>query len=134
MKEKYIKIKNLSVSESLANFINKELLPGTKVYKEKFWKGFDKCIHELAPKNRKLLQKRERLQKAIDALHIDKKDDQFSLKKYTKFLKKIRYIKKPGPNFKIKTKNIDMEISSICGPQLVCPVSNARFLLNAANA
>jgi len=74
------------------------------------------------------------LQKAIDALHIDKKDDQFSLKKYTKFLKKIGYIKKPGPNFKIKTKNIDMEISSICGPQLVCPVSNARFLLNAANA
>ena len=134
MKEKYIKIKNLSVSESLANFINKELLPGTKVYKEKFWKGFDKCIHELAPKNRKLLQKRERLQKAIDALHIDKKDDQFSLKKYTRFLKKIGYIKKPGPNFKIKTKNIDMEISSICGPQLVCPVSNARFLLNAANA
>ena len=134
MKEKYLKIKNLSVSENLANFINKELLPETKVNKEKFWKGFDQCIHELAPKNRKLLQKRERLQKAIDALHIDKKDNQFSLKKYTKFLKKIGYIKKPGPNFKIKTKNVDIEISSICGPQLVCPVSNARFLLNAANA
>ncbi len=134
MKEKYLKIKNLSVSESLANFINKELLPETKVNKEKFWKGFDKCIHELAPKNRRLLQKRERLQKAIDALHIDKKDNQFNLKKYTKFLKKIGYIKKPGPNFKIKTKNVDIEISSICGPQLVCPVSNARFLLNAANA
>ncbi len=134
MKEKYLKIKNLSISENLANFINKELLPGTKINKEKFWKGFDKCVHELAPKNIKLLQKRERLQKAIDALHIDKKDDQFNLKKYTKFLIKIGYLKKPGPNFKIKTKNVDVEISSICGPQLVCPVSNARFLLNAANA
>ena len=134
MKEKYLKIKNLSVSENLAKFINKELLPGTKISKEKFWKGFDKCVHELAPKNRKLLQKRERLQKAIDALHIDKKDNQLNLKKYIEFLKKIGYLKKPGPNFKIKTKNVDIEISSICGPQLVCPVSNARFLLNAANA
>jgi len=134
MKEKYLKIKNLSISQKLANFINKELLPGTKINKEKFWKGFDKCVHELAPKNKKLLQKRERLQKAIDALHIDKKDDQLNLKKYTEFLLKIEYLKKSGPNFKIKTKNIDVEISSICGPQLVCPVSNARFLLNAANA
>ena len=93
MKEKYIKIKNLSVSESLANFINKELLPGTKIKKEKFWKGFDKCVHKLAPENVKLLQKREKLQKAIDALHIDKKDDRFNLKKYTKFLHKIGYLK-----------------------------------------
>jgi len=134
MIEKYQKIKNLSVSENLSNFINNDLLPGTKVNKEKFWKGFDKSIHELAPINRKLLQRRERLQKAIDAFHIDKKDGQFNLKKYTKFLKKIGYLKKSGPNFLIKTKNIDVEISSICGPQLVCPVSNERFLLNAANA
>jgi len=134
MREKYLKIKNLSISESLANFINKELLPGTKINKEKFWKGFDKVLHELSPINRRLLQKREKLQKAIDALHIDKKDNQLNLKKYTKFLSKIGYLQKSGPNFKIKTKNVDKEISSICGPQLVCPVSNARFLLNAANA
>ncbi|MBC8305254.1 MAG: hypothetical protein H8E55_57015 [Pelagibacterales bacterium] len=134
MKEKYLKIINLSVSENLANFINKELLPGTKISKDKFWKGFDRCVHKLAPKNRKLLQKRERLQKAIDALHIDNKNDRLNLKKYTEFLKKIGYLKKSGPNFKIKTKNVDIEISTICGPQLVCPVSNARFLLNAANA
>ncbi len=134
MKEKYLKIKNLSVSKDLANFINKELLPGTRVNKEKFWKAFDKCFHELAPKNKKLLQKRERLQKAIDAFHIDENDNQLTLKKYTKFLKKIGYLKKAGPNFKVKTKNVDLEISNICGPQLVCPVSNARFLLNAANA
>ena len=134
MKERYLKIENLSVSENLANFINKELLPKTRISKEKFWKGFNECIHDLAPKNIKLLQKRERLQKAIDAMHIDKKEKQLNLKKYTKFLERIGYLKKPGPNFKIKTKNVDAEISSVCGPQLVCPVSNARFLLNAANA
>ena len=127
MREKYLKIKNLSVSENLANFINKELLPGTKISQKKFWKGFSKYIHELAPINRKLLQKREKLQKAIDAFHINKRSDQLNLKKYNKFLVEIGYLKKPGPNFKIKTKNVDTEISSICGPQLVCPVSNSRF-------
>ena len=134
MQEKYNKIENLSVSENLAKFINKELLPGTKINKKKFWKGFDKYLHELTPINRELLQKRQRMQKAIDAFHIDSKNSNINKKKYTKFLKKIGYLKKTGPNFKIKTKNIDTEISSICGPQLVCPVSNSRFLLNAANA
>ena len=134
MKEKYLKIKNLSVSENLVNFINKELLPGTKINKEKFWNGFDKYVHELAPINKKLLEKRERFQKAIDTWHKDRKGYQFNIKKYKEFLEKIGYLKKPGPNFKAKTKNVDKEISSICGPQLVCPVSNARFLLNAANA
>ena len=93
MREKYLKIKNLSVSENLANFINKELLPGTKISREKFWKGFNKCLHELTPVNRKLLQKREKLQKAIDAFHINKRSDQLNLKKYTKFLVKIGYLK-----------------------------------------
>ncbi len=134
MQEKYDKIENLSVSKNLADFINKELLPGTKINKKKFWKGFDKYVHELTPINRELLQKRERIQKAIDAFNIDNKNYNINKKKYTKFLKKIGYLKKAGPNFKIKTKNIDTEISSICGPQLVCPVSNSRFLLNAANA
>jgi len=134
MSKKYQKIKNLSISEDLANFINKELLPGTKISKEKFWKGFDKCVHELAPINKKLIDTREKLQKLIDSWHLDRKDKNLNLKEYKKFLKKINYLKKSGPNFKIATKNIDKEISSICGPQLVCPVSNSRFLLNAANA
>jgi len=134
MKEKYLKIKDLSVSEKLINFINKELLPGTKVNKEKFWSGFNKYVHELSFTNKKLLEKRERLQEIIDRWHKDRKGDHFNLNKYTEFLKKIGYLNKPGGNFKIKTKNVDKEISSICGPQLVCPVSNARFLLNAANA
>ena len=70
MKEKYLKIKNLSVSKNLANFINKELLLGTRINKEKFWKGFDKYAHELAFKNKKLIDVREKLQKTIDTLHI----------------------------------------------------------------
>ena len=134
MNEKYLKIKNLSVSEKLYNFINKELLPGTKINKQEFWNGFNKYAHELTLVNKKLLEKRERLQKTIDRWHKDRKGDRFKLKKYTEFLKKIGYLNKTGSNFKIGTKNVDKEISSICGPQLVCPVSNARFLLNAANA
>ncbi len=134
MKEKYLKVKNLSVSEKLYNFINKELLPGTKINKQEFWGGFNKYAHELSLINKKLLEKRERLQKLIDRWHKDRKGDRFNLKKYTEFLKKIGYLNKTGSNFKIGTKNVDKEISSICGPQLVCPVSNARFLLNAANA
>ena len=134
MKEKYIKIKDLSVSAKLANFVNIKLLPGTKISKERFWSGFNKYIHELSPKNKNLIEKRERIQKLIDTWHKDRINTKFNLKKYTDFLKKIGYLKKSGSNFKIKTKNVDKEISSICGPQLVCPVSNARFLLNAANA
>ena len=78
MKERYIKIKNLSVSKKLLNFVNEELLPGTKIKKEFFWNGFDKYVHELAPKNKKLLEVREKLQKKIDEWHKDKKDKIFN--------------------------------------------------------
>ena len=134
MKEKYVIIKNLSVSEKLLNFVNNELLPETKIKKEFFWHGFDKYIHELTPKNKKLLEIRENLQKKIDDWHKDRKGEKINIKKYEKFLKKIGYLKKTSPNFKIKTKNVDAEISSICGPQLVVPISNPRYALNAANA
>ena len=134
MKEKYKIISNLSVSETLLNFVNNELLTGTKIKKENFWKGFDKYVHELAHKNKELLEIREKLQKKIDDWHKDRRGEKFDVKKYTKFLKKIGYLKKTGPDFKIKTKNLDTEISSICGPQLVVPISNARYALNAANA
>ena len=134
MKEKYIKIKNLSISGKLLNFVNNELLPGTKIKKEVFWNGFDKYVHELAPKNNKLLEIREKLQKKIDDWYKDRKGEKINIKKYAKFLIKIGYLKKSGPDFKIKTKNVDNEISNICGPQLVVPISNARYALNAANA
>jgi len=134
MKEKYIKINNLSISKKLLNFVDKELLPGTKIKKENFWKGFSNIVHQLAPKNKELLEKREKLQKQIDAWHKDKKEKKINIKKYIKFLKKIGYLKKTGANFKIKTKNVDTEIAKICGPQLVVPISNSRYALNAANA
>ena len=134
MGEKYIKIKNLSISEKLLNFVNDELLPGTKIKKENFWNGFNKYVHELSPKNIELLENREKLQKKIDEWHKDRKGEKFYIKIYTEFLKKIGYLKKDGPDFIIKTKNVDTEISKICGPQLVVPVSNARYSLNAANA
>ena len=133
-KEKFVKILDLSVSKVLLSFINKELLPGTKISKDRFWKGFDKSVHELAKKNKHLIDTREKIQKSIDSYHLEKKGKKINLKDYKNFLKKINYLKQNEPNFKIQTKNVDKEISSICGPQLVCPVSNARFLLNAANA
>ena len=133
-KEKFVKIHDLSVSNVLLSFVNKELLPGTKISKDHFWKGFNKSIHDLAKKNKELIDTREKIQKSIDSYHLEKKGKKINLKDYKNFLKKINYLKQNGPNFKIQTKNVDKEISSICGPQLVCPVSNARFLLNAANA
>jgi len=133
-KEQYIKIKKLSVSKILFDFVNNELLKGINIKKNKFWNEFSKATKELVPQNKKLLETREKLQKSIDAFHLDRKNQKLNINIYKKFLKKIGYLEKSGPNFKIMTKNVDNEISGICGPQLVCPISNARFLLNAANA
>ena len=133
-KEKFVKILDLSISEVLLSFVNKELLPGTKISKDRFWRGFNKAVHDLSKKNKELIEIREKIQKSIDSYHLEKKGKKIKLNEYKKFLNKINYLKKNGPNFQIQTKNVDEEISSICGPQLVCPVSNARFLLNAANA
>ena len=134
MKKKYIKINNLSVSSDLLNFINNELLKDTIISPENFWKGFDKIVHELAPINRQLIKTRDELQKKIDAWHIKNKGNEINIEEYKKFLKEIDYLKKVGPDFKIKTKNIDEEISNIAGPQLVVPIMNERYALNAANA
>jgi malate synthase len=134
MKEQYTKIHNLSVSNKLFNFINEELLKDTNISSEKFWEGFDKAVHELAPKNKELLKIREDLQKKIDDWHIANKSNDINLEEYKKFLKEIGYLKEVGPNFNIKTKNVDEEITSIAGPQLVVPIMNERYALNAANA
>ena len=134
MKEQYTKIQNLSISNKLFTFINNELLKDTNISSEKFWKGFDRAVHELAPKNKELIQIREDLQKKIDAWHIKNKGNKINLEKYKNFLKEIGYLKVVGPDFKIKTKNVDEEITSIAGPQLVVPIMNERYALNAANA
>lgn len=134
MAKKYISLGRLSIASELLDFVNNELLPGTSVTKENFWSGLDKYAHEFAPKNKKLLEFRENLQKKIDVWHKDKKEEKINIKEYSAFLSKIGYLKKKGENFQIETKNVDSEISSIAGPQLVVPVMNARYSLNAANA
>jgi len=134
MKEQYTKIHNLSVSNKLLNFVNEELLKDTNISSEKFWEGFDRVVHELAPKNKDLLKVREDLQKKIDDWHIANKGNEINLEEYKKFLKEIDYLKEVGPDFKIKTDNVDEEITSIAGPQLVVPIMNDRYALNAANA
>ncbi|MDC1006610.1 malate synthase G [Candidatus Pelagibacter sp.] len=134
MKEQYTKIHNLSVSNKLLNFVNEELLKDTNISSEKFWEGFDRVVHELAPKNKDLLEVREDLQKKIDDWHIANKGNEINLEEYKKFLKEIDYLKEVGPDFKIKTNNVDEEITNIAGPQLVVPIMNDRYALNAANA
>ena len=131
---KHIKQGNLSVEKILLEFVNNELLPGTNIDQVKFWLGFDKTVHELAPINKKLLSTRDEIQKKIDKWHIDKKDKEFDPKIYENFLREIGYLVKEGENFSIETKNVDSEICNIAGPQLVVPVMNARYSLNAANA
>ena len=134
MKKQYTKIHNLSVSNKLFNFINEELLKDTNISSENFWLGFDKAVHELSPRNKELIQIRGDLQKKIDAWHIKNKSYEINLEEYKKFLIEIGYLKEVGPDFKIKTKNVDEEITSIAGPQLVVPIMNERYALNAANA
>ena len=124
----------LKISTKLLDFINNEVLPGTNVDPDKFWNNFEKNIHELAPLNKSLIQRREEIQKEIDEWHKKNKDKEFNKKEYTDFLKSISYIVDEKEDFKIETNNVDDEISSIAGPQLVVPVDNARYALNAANA
>ena len=130
----YIKNGNIFVEKSLYNFVNKEILKNTKITPKRFWNGLDKAMNILKPKNEKLLQKREEIQSLINNWHIKNREKEFNILDYRKFLIKIGYLKKNPPNFMIETKNVDEEISSIAGPQLVVPISNARYALNAANA
>tara|TARA_Y100000590_G_scaffold318496_1_gene360369 strand:+ start:3773 stop:5923 length:2151 start_codon:yes stop_codon:yes gene_type:complete len=134
MPKKYINIENLSISEDFYSFINKEAILGTNISESTFWKGLSRVSHELAPKNKELLNIRKKLQIDIDRWHLENNKKEFNPKEYRAYLEKINYLKKEGPDFKIKTKNIDQEISKIAGPQLVVPIMNARYALNAANA
>ena len=124
----------LSVADDLFNFVNSEVLPGTGVTEDAFWAGFASAIEELTPKNRALLAKRETMQKEIDAWLIAHRGSDFDADAYTSFLFDIGYLVEEGDDFEITTVNTDPEISTIAGPQLVVPVLNARYALNAANA
>ncbi len=134
MSNNFQTVKNLKVSKDLLSFVNDELLVGTGISPEKFWLNFDKAVHELAPENQRLIKVREELQNKIDNWHQKNKGTQINLENYKKFLKEINYLKDEGPDFKIETSNVDDEICNIAGPQLVVPIMNARYTLNAANA
>ena len=134
MDKNYVNINNLKVSNELFQFVNEDLLKDTDVKPEKFWSDFDKNVHELSPKNVELINKRKDLQKKINEWHVKNKGKEIDLNEYKKFLKTINYLVNEGSDFKIETKNVDEEISKIAGPQLVVPIMNARYTLNAANA
>ena len=130
----YKSVRKLFVSKILYNFVNKELLKKTKIKPKQFWYGLDRSLHQLRYKNEKLLQTRKNIQSLINHWHINNKNKKFNFNKYKKFLLEIGYLKKKTANFKIQTKNVDNEIAKIPGPQLVVPISNARYALNATNA
>ena len=134
MIKNYQNIHNLKISADLLSFVNDELLKDLNISAEEFWKGFDKSVHELAPKNKELLKIRDELQKKINNWHINNKGKGIKISEYKKFLEEIGYLKNEGPDFKIETESVDDEIAKIAGPQLVVPIMNARYSLNAANA
>ena len=130
----YIVHGNLSVDAELLSFINDTLLPSAGVEADRFWAGFDEAVHRLAPRNAELLQTREEMQSKIDSWLVDHRDSPFDDAAYTDFLREIGYVVEDGEDFVIATENVDAEIARTAGPQLVVPVMNARYALNAANA
>ena len=134
MADHYIKNGSLSVSTDLESFLRSEVLPGLDLSEEHFWISLEKIINEFSPKNKILLGVRESMQEQIDAWHLANPGQEKNLDIYKNFLKEIGYLLEEGGDFKIRTENVDPEIASIAGPQLVVPVMNARFALNAANA
>ena len=125
---------NLQVEDKLVEFLDNEAIPGTGIDPNFFWAEFDKAVHYLSPINKNLIEKRQIIQKKIDEWHKKNKGKDFDKKEYTDFLKSASYIAEEKEDFKIETSNVDQEIASIAGPQLVVPVDNARYALNAANA
>lgn len=124
----------LQVSTDLYDFINSEAIPGTGLDATTFWAQIDQLIHDLMPKNAELLSKRDQLQQQIDQWHKDNRDQGFDFSEYKQFLQDIGYLLNEGDDFEITSSNVDPEMALMAGPQLVVPVMNARFALNAANA
>ena len=124
----------LLIVRSFADFIEKEALPGTGVTADMFWRGLSDLAHDFGPKNRALIAHREELQSQIDGWHVARKGQPHNPNQYSSFLREIGYLVAERPDFTIETVQVDPEIADISGPQLVVPITNARFALNAANA
>ena len=130
----YISEGNLNIDAALHQFVTERLLPAAQIDAGQFWAGFDQVAHRLAPKNAALIDRREQLQQQIDSWFAARKDSPFEQSEYTAFLTEIGYLVEAPDDFVISTSNVDDEIATIAGPQLVVPVMNARYALNAANA
>ena len=130
----YVQLGNMQVAKEIIDLVANEIAPGTGVSVEQFWTSFEEIVDDLAPKNRALLQKRDQLQAQIDAWHDARQGQPIDHAEYKAFLKELGYLVEEGEDFQIETDNVDPEIALQAGPQLVVPVMNARFALNAANA
>ena len=124
----------LQIASELADFIETEALKGTGVTAETLWTGFSELVHDFGPRNSELLEAREALQTRIDDWHIRHRDRPHDHEAYAAFLEEIGYLLPEGDDFEIDTSNVDPEIATVPGPQLVVPITNARYALNAANA
>ena len=129
-----IAVNDLTVATQLKRFIDEEALPGTGLAPDAFWSGLSAVLNDLAPKNRALIAKREDLQQKIDAFHVERRGKPIDPAEYRAFLDEIGYIVPEGEAFSVETANVDEEIAAVPGPQLVVPLMNARYTLNAANA
>jgi malate synthase len=129
-----VSIAGLKVAKILHDFVVDEVVPGTGIEALAFWQGLDRIVHRLAPVNRALLQRRDELQAEIDGWYRERRGRPFDAAAHRAFLEQIGYLAPEGPPFAVDTTNVDKEIAAIAGPQLVVPVSNARYALNAANA
>ena len=125
---------NLQISETLVNFIENEALPNTNVSAERFWNKLELILNQFVPLNQKLLETRSIMKNQIDSFYLENTGKTINQDQYINFLRKINYIVPVGNNFKIETQNVDPELALKAGPQLVVPVTNARYALNAANA
>ena len=130
----YVEHSGIEIDQRLYNFINDDAISGTGIDPDGFWSGFAEIIHDLGPRNRELLRHREQLQDLMDNWHTENRAKGFELDEYKSFLSRIGYMIKEGDDFCVSTANVDPEVTSVAGPQLVVPIMNARFALNAANA
>ena len=131
---RYLQKFNLKVDEKLNNFLINDVLPGLQVTEEVFWESFSKTVARLGPKNQEILRTRKDLQSQMDSWHINNRSIPYDLKAFKEFLIRINYIVPEGDDFLVNTENVDPEIALISGPQLVVPITNARYALNAVNA